>query len=242
LGLGETLIDTNVAKKVQIAKTLGDGYDGVGIYTNGMLLTAELSLELLESQLDTLIISLDGITSDTQEIIRIGSDVHIIIDNIIQFIRLRKSNKNYSTKIVIRFTEQKINKFQWGKFCNFWKNKIDLDKGDLILNYPVHNVGNMKETFTPEKYGIMGMKCKEVYDKIIVFSDGGIGLCCGDQFGKYENGNIFGNNPIELYNRGNFIHYRKEMEKGNILELELCSKCSVAHSILKKREISKSGR
>ncbi|MEA2104351.1 MAG: radical SAM protein [Candidatus Cloacimonadota bacterium] len=237
LGLGETLIDKDVAKKIQLTKTLDGGYKGVGIYTNGMLLTTKLSLELLEAKLDTLIVSMDGITKNTQEKIRIGSDVNMIIYNIMQFIQLRNSSKEYSTKIIIRFTEQDINKYQWRDFYIYWKKRLDFNKGDLILNYPVHNVGNMKKSFTPSRYDIAGIKCKEVYDRIIIFLDGKIGLCCGDQFNKYENGNIFESDPIELYNKGHFTHFRNEMDKGNILGLELCSKCSVAYSILMKKEV-----
>jgi len=237
LGLGETLIDTNIVQKIQLAKTMDGGYQGVGIYTNGMLLTSKLSLELLETKLDSLIVSIDGITKDTEEKIRIGSNVTKIIDNVTQFIQLRNSSKEYATKIIIRFTEQDINKYQWKDFYIFWEKSIDFNKGDLILNYPVHNVGNIKKLFTPSKYNITGIRCKEVYDRIIVFLDGKIGLCCGDQFDRYENGNIFENDPIELYNKGNFTHYRNKMDKGNILELELCSKCSVAYSLLMKKEL-----
>jgi hypothetical protein len=95
----------------------------------------------------------------------------------------------------------------------------------------------MKKSFTPSRYDITGVKCKEVYDRIIIFLNGRIGLCCGDQFDKSENGNIFENDPIILYNKGNFSHYRNVMDKGNILKLELCSKCSVAYSLSMKKKL-----
>jgi MoaA/NifB/PqqE/SkfB family radical SAM enzyme len=237
LGLGETLIDTHVVQKIKSAKTINGGYRGIGIYTNGILLTPELSLKLLNAGLDSLIVSIDGITKDTEERIRIGSNVIKIIDNVEQFILLRNSSQEYTTKIIIRFTEQEINKYHWRDFYAFWEKRIDFNKGDLILNYPVHNVGNMKKSFTPSRYDITGVKCKEVYDRIIIFLNGRIGLCCGDQFDKSENGNIFENDPIILYNKGNFSHYRNEMDKGNILKLELCSKCSVAYSLSMKKKL-----
>ena len=239
LGLGETFIDPNLSKKIEIAKSIDSGYPGVGVYTNGMLLTDKIAIELLNAKLDSLIVSIDGFTPETQEKIRIGSDVKLIIRNIENFINLRNSSDKFLTRIVLRFTEQNLNRNQWNDFYNFWKVKINFDKNDIILNYPIHNFGNIKRNFTPKKYCMTGVKCKEIYERIIIFSDGEIGLCCGDQFGNYMNGNIYKNDPIEIYNSGTHFHYRDKMDKGKILELELCSKCSVAYSILEKREIKK---
>lgn len=236
LGLGETLIDRDIAKKISISKTIGNGYKGVGVYTNGMLLTKELTKELLEAKLDSLIVSIDGISKETENVIRVGANVEKIIENIENFIYLRNSNDIYKTRIIIRFTEQDINKFEWYSFYQFWKKKLNFEKNDLILNYPVHNFGNLKEKINPEKFNLQNIKCKEVYERIIVFSDGEIGLCCGDQFGYYKNENIFEHDPIEIYNRGMFSKYRAEMNKGNILELDLCKNCSVAYSIISKKE------
>ena len=234
LGLGEMLLDKEIAKKVQLCKNLG--FKGIGVYTNGMLLSKKVSKELLEANLDSLIISIDGISEETENIIRVGAKVDKIIKNIDDFIQLRNSNKKFETRIIIRFTEQEINTSEWELFYELWQKKLDFEKQDLILKYPVHNVGNIKKLFTLQKYNMKGIKCKEVYERLIIFSDGEIGLCCGDQFGYYKNENIFEHDPIEIYNRGMFSKYREEMNNGNILELDLCKNCSVAYSIISKQE------
>ncbi len=236
LGLGETFIDNNLSKKVDMCKTIGKGFKGVGVYTNGMLLNKKVSQELLDVNLDSLIISLDGISKETEETIRVGADINKIITNIEDFITLRNMNKEYKTKIIIRFTEQAINRLEWNSFYKFWENKLEFSKGDLILKYPVHNFGSKEKQIITETYNIKGLKCKEVYDRIIIFSNGEIGLCCGDQFGFYKNENIFDDDPIKIYNRGNFNIYREKMNKGNILDLDLCKNCSVAYSIISKQE------
>ena len=69
-GLGEPLIDKNVHEKIKIAKEMG--FLGTGIYTNGTLLNEKKSENLLDAKLDSLIISIDGFTSKTQEAIRVG--------------------------------------------------------------------------------------------------------------------------------------------------------------------------
>lgn len=218
LGLGETLLDKNVVNKIRYAKNWR--FKEVGLFTNGMLLTKVTADRLINAGLDVLICSIDGFHSSTHEEIRSNSNLNRIIRNIEYFIKERDH-----TKIIIRFTRQHLNYLEWSSFRNFWKSK--LRKGDLVLKYDVHNAGrNIKVS----KQDFIS-KCSEVYKRLIIFSDGSVGLCCGDQFGHYEIGNILYSDPVELYNTPIFQHYRKEMNKGNISRLYLCKDCTVAQSI-----------
>ena len=71
----------------------------------------------------------------------------------------------------------------------------------------------------------------------MIFSDGSLALCCCDQFGHYDIGNVLDDDPIELFNSKYFTQYREKMKKGKILNLELCKNCSVVYSIT-TREIN----
>jgi sulfatase maturation enzyme AslB (radical SAM superfamily) len=226
LGLGETLLDKDVANKIKIAKRYQ--FKEVGLFTNGMLLNKTMTDNLLHAGLDVLICSIDGYTDKTQKTIRKESDLKKIIKNIDYFIKQRKE-----TKIIIRFTRQELNKQEWPEFFDFWSKK--LRKNDLVLCYDVHNAGrNIEIDQSKLKKKV---KCSEVYKRLIIFSDGSIGLCCGDQFGYYDIGNILNNNPVELYNHHVFQHYREEMDKGNIAKLDLCRDCMVAYSINNSEQI-----
>ena len=232
-GLGETLLDKYINKKVNIAKELG--FRGVGIYTNGTLLNYKLSQKLLDSNLDTLIISIDGFTSETQKAIRIGSNLDQIILNVEQFIALRESNKS-KTKIIIRFTKQELNKHEENGFYNFWKSRINSSYNDSISIYNVHNFGrhvlDFKKELDDDLLNKIGkLKCPEIYERLMIGSDGSVSLCCGDQFGHYDIGNILEEDLMKLYNSENFIYYRELMSKGRILDLELCKNCLVVYSI-----------
>lgn len=230
LGLGETLIDQGVIEKIKIAKKYG--FKDVGIFSNGMALTSELSIELLKSGLNTFIFSIDGFLKETQEAIRVGSNLDKILQNINNLIEQRELLKSDS-KIIIRFTKQKSNEDEWGNFKNFWSLK--LKKGDAIFCYDVHNVGHVIENEIDRT--ITNPMCSEVFNRMIIFSDGNVGLCCADQFGHYNIGSILETDPIELYNHELFKHYRNEMKKGNILDLELCKDCTVAYSTLKSNHL-----
>jgi len=229
LGLGETLMDTKIIDKIRIAKRYK--FSEVGIFSNGMNLTERTALRLLYAGLDSIVLSIDGFKKETEESIRIGSNFERIVENIDSFIEIRKA-LNAKTKIIIRFTKQEKNKDEWLNFLEFWSGKLSKDHGDAIFSYNIHNAGD--ETIKNESSRNIpteNLKCPEVFNRMIIFSDGSIGLCCGDQFGHYDIGNILESDPIELYNHKLFQHYREEMIQGNISNLELCKSCTVAHSI-----------
>lgn len=228
LGLGETLIDPSISTKIKIAKNYG--FKEVGIFSNGMALNKNVTLDLLNAGIDVFIFSIDGFTNETQESIRTGSSLDKIIKNIDNLIEQRSTS---NAKIMIRFTSQEKNIEEWNDFKNFWSSK--LRKGDIITKYNIHNVGHIVENEVDKT--IKNLKCREVYNRMIVFSDGKIGLCCADQFGHYNIGNILETDPIELYNHELFKHYRKEMDNGNIANLELCKDCTVAYSTLNAEHV-----
>lgn len=237
LGLGETLIDKEVCKKIVIAKRMH--FKGIGIFTNGELLTEKISECVLKAGLDSLIVSIDGYTDKTQKSIRKGSNLHNIIKNIDDFIYIREQS-NIKTRVIIRFTKQSLNQNEWEDFYNFWKNKLDIKYLDSIFCYNVHNFGGnnyyLQEDDIVKHNNISdSSKCDQLYDRLTIFSDGSLGLCCGDQLGRNKIGNILDNDPIILYNESKiFNKYRKKMESGKILELELCRQCSVPYSVTTK--------
>ena len=238
LGLGETLLDKEVVKKVVLAKQYG--FNGVGIYTNGSLLSPQMSEDLINSKLDSLIISIDGITPDTQERIRPGSNTDKLINQIRYFIKIRKQISG-KTRLILRFTKQKINKLEWPSFYNYWKNQLSAEYNDSIFCYHVHNCGDMVNNYKAlhiDNNNFNNLKCPEVFSRMIIFSNGDIGLCCGDQFGNYKIGNIFYEDPLILYNHKIFKKYRKTMIEGNILKLKLCKNCTVMYSIYSRKHFN----
>ncbi len=236
LGLGETLIDKEVCQKVFIAKKMH--FKGIGIFTNGELLTEKISECLLKVGLDSLIVSIDGYTDEIQKSIRKGSNLNKIIKNIDDFIYIREQSK-LKTRIIVRFTKQFLNQNEWGDFYNFWKNRLNVKYLDSIFCYHVHNFGGNNSYLREDdivKHNILNnFKCDQLYDRLTIFSDGSLGLCCGDQIGKNKIGNVLNKDPVILYNESQiFKEYRKKIETGKISELELCRQCSVPYSIATK--------
>jgi MoaA/NifB/PqqE/SkfB family radical SAM enzyme len=87
-GLGEPLLHPNIAEIVGKYKSSGPS---VGMVTNGMLLTKDISRELILKGLDQLVISVDAADASLFAEIRKGGDLQRILENIRTMNELKKS-------------------------------------------------------------------------------------------------------------------------------------------------------
>ncbi len=230
-GLGEVLLDKNIHTKIKMAKDMG--FNGVGFPTNCTELCEETSMRLLDSGLDTLILSIDGTTKDVHEKIRIKTNFANVVKNAKKFIEIR-NNLNYKTRILVRFIYQDDNMHQWDEYQKYWNLYIDKDRNDGVLRFDVHNWGNadiLKNTILQNKNNSdchEPLYCEDLYDRLMIRADGTLLLCCaGDT--DIKSSNAFQRNPIELFNSEPFIKYRKAQDSGVLHELPPCNTCSIVH-------------
>jgi MoaA/NifB/PqqE/SkfB family radical SAM enzyme len=142
-GLGEPLLDRGLPEKVKIAKDMG--FKGTGFASNCTHLTENISLELLDAGLDSIICSIDGINKETHEAIRVGTDFDQIVSNVQRFIGLR--NKFGKTRVLVRFIRQEKNRHEFDAFKAYWKAKLDSELGDDVLVFDVHNWGEKLDNY-----------------------------------------------------------------------------------------------
>lgn len=104
-GVGEPLLHKDIASMVKIAKKTGK-FKKVEFISNGSLLTPQLSERLIASGLDTLRISIQGISSKKYKEV---SGVNIDFDNLIANIRYFYENKK-QTKLFVKVLDIALEK------------------------------------------------------------------------------------------------------------------------------------
>jgi len=228
-GWGEPLLDRGLANKVRKAKRFG--FKSIGFATNCTELDKQAAHAFITAGLDTIICSVDGITKATHEAVRVGTDFDKIVHNIQQFIALRSLLGR--TKVVIRFIRQKANEHEWEPFKKWWEKRIDRSYGDTVISFDVVDCDN-KVTDYKGKDVLKGVKgpmiCDQINNRMIVFSTGDVTLCCGDDDGRFNLGNVLDTDPMEIYNGNTFTYYRNMMKEGRIISLEMCSGCTIPRS------------
>jgi MoaA/NifB/PqqE/SkfB family radical SAM enzyme len=105
-GWGEPLLHPKLSDMIQAAK---DENCRASLTTNGVLLTRNMSEELIKKGLDTVAISIAGAVRGTHESIRRGSHFEQIIDNIRTLANLKLKMRSKTPKIVLSFLMTKIN-------------------------------------------------------------------------------------------------------------------------------------
>lgn len=105
-GLGEPLSHPKIVEMVAQVKAQGAR---VELITNGTLLTARRSKQLIDAGLDTLWVSIDGARPESYSDVRLGAQLSKVIENLDRFRRTRRPAHRPVPEIGIAFVAMKRN-------------------------------------------------------------------------------------------------------------------------------------
>ena len=233
-GLGEPLLDPYLFERIKYAKK--KGFRNIAISTNADLLGKDKQKKLLETGIDTVLFSIDGVKKEIHEGIRRGVIFERVVENCQSIIKMRDEG-NYKTRFVLRFIRQERNKDEWEEFQKLWKPKLSKAKNDLLIRYDVNTMGG--EVYSKED--LIGKKnedpeiekkpCHMPFDRLIVLNDGSVPLCCEDTpKARYCLGNVKDKSPIEIFNCEKINRIRQLHLEGKKNVLDICKGCTVLYS------------
>jgi len=245
--LGEPLLDPHIFKRVKYVKE--KGFKNIGISSNMQLLTHRYQKLLLESQLDNLIVSIDGVKKETHEKIRKRTTFEKVVNNTLEIIEMRNKG-GYSTRFLLRFISQDANRGEWEPFKDYWSSKISFEKGDFITAYKAHSwagqVAPKSGTFSKKDIinnnhldpEIEKMACPDIFNALYILVDGTVPLCNEDWLHpNFKFGNVANRSPLDIYNDPKFQRIRKIHKDGNKNKLPMCNECTVHYSVKEKEVI-----
>lgn len=70
---------------------------------------------------------------------------------------------------------------------------------------------------------------------MIIFLNGEVALCCGDEKAVHNLGNIFIDSPADIYNGPIFSEYRQLMSEGRLTDIDYCKNCQIILSRMEKQ-------
>jgi len=226
----ETLLNPNIAEIINLSKTVADK---VRIITNGSMLTKEMADSLIKSGLDTMTISINGL-SDNDYFENTGTKINFddFCSNI-RYLKEQKTNMQIHIKI-IDYMIKEPNKQK--KFFSIFS-----DLGDVLT---IEHLGKLNknidyEDFTDKDYEFNVNNMNRQIDRNIItcpisfyalniHEDGNVAPCCGP-FIKYPVlGNAFAESLIQIWDNSKNLQYKMLFGYKTIPE---CSNClSVKYS------------
>jgi len=225
-GHGEPLMNNQFSKMVSYAKK-SDKIETVDTTTNGICLYPQFNLELIESGIDRINISINGL-SDEQYFKFAGTKVNFnkLIENITHLYENRKQ-----CYIFIKINGDTISKEEEQKFL-----KIFEPISDAVA---VEKSMGCWQGFEPkgfirseENVGIYGqalekeaLVCPYLFYSMMVNSDGMVSACFLDWNRQLKVGNIFDNCVYDIWNGKPLNSLRKFMLEGKRRLHSYCNTC-----------------
>ena len=95
----------------------------IWLHTNGQMLNEKNSKRLIENGLKKLNISIDAVTKETYEKLRVGGSYEKLLKNVETFLKLKKQYNAKYLRVRVSFVEQKENFHEKKVFLIFGKIK-----------------------------------------------------------------------------------------------------------------------
>jgi len=224
---GESLLHQDIVKMIKYAK---DKKLRTVLHTNSTLLTAPLSEEIINSDLDEISLSLDGYTKEIYEKIRVNGDFEDTFNKIRDFLIIRKKlnkKKPYSIIQNINFAAgfQKETKILRESFVNRFKGALP---DEFRVSFSHSLGGAMEENdnfhFTISKNG-QYRPCIFPWFTSSITWDGKVVPCCVDFKGTLEVGDITKEKLSDIWNNEKMITLRSRLINKDALQNKVCGKC-----------------
>jgi len=207
--------------------------------TNGHFLNGEKEAdEIINSGLDEIIISIDGVDSETYGKYRVGGDFEKVTAGVRLLTSQKRKQKSLTPIIDLQMLLTRDTEGQIEKMKEFARHL-----GADILSLKTLQVTNLEEAegFLPEdtskwRYQRAGDKlktrsknhkgCRRLHYSLVINSDGKFSPCCFDKFGKYSFGELSENGTLaDIWRGENSKRFRIAL-LNNSHAFDICENCS----------------
>lgn len=207
--------------------------------TNAHYLTDENAKRTIESGLDRLIISIDGVTQDVYQQYRVGGNLDRVLEGARRIMKWKKQLKSRTPFVVFQFLVVKPNEHQieevkklaleigvddvWFKTAQVYDYKNDPNQLiPTISKYSRYRKDNKEEYQLKNK---LNNHCWKLWHANVITWDGVVVPCCFDKDAQHQLGDLKGQSFREIWKNKNYQTFRKQLFAGRE-HIDICSNCS----------------
>lgn len=212
---GEPLLDKHLSEKVEKLRPVNE----VGISTNGQLLSMAVGKRLLQTGLDSIILSIDSLKKEVYEAIRVNCEFETVMQNAHDFILMRNALKS-NCQIWVRMIRQESNKEEWPAYEKYWKGL--LRSSDRVDYRNLHNWGAQ---LRGADVGVDNKPCVALWSLMCIFADGSVPMCNVDYNKKYPLGNVRDSTIKELW-QSKLQNERRALHLSGDRQIPICKGCT----------------
>ena len=185
--MGEPLLmGDRVIRMMTYAKE--KGLAEVILNTNATFMTPDLIPKLIDSGLDKIILSLDAITAETYDRVRIGGNLTKVMENIHAFLSIQAARNTRKPELVAQFIVMDENEHETEQFKEYW-----LSQGVIVKVRPklgwghgvkAENLETMREEVSRD------FACAWLTRTVSIHWDGTFAQCDADHEGEFSPGDL----------------------------------------------------
>lgn len=206
--------------------------------TNAHYFNDQIIRQTIESGLDSMIVSLDGVTQEVYETYRVKGNMNMVIEGLSRFMEIKREYKSKTPLIALQFLVMKHNEHEIGQVKKLVK-RIGADRL-LLKNIEVHSLEEAKQwlpvndqyrryQFDGQTYEVKNKNkksCPRPWLSTLINWDGQLVPCCFDKNGNYSMGHIEGNSDFDQIWRGNeFTRFRERLTRDR-QSIDICRNCN----------------
>lgn len=208
----------------------------VSTSTNAHFLNETVSRKIIESRLDHIIISVDGMSQKTYEKYREGGKLERVQRNLVRMVELKKRMNSRIPFVTVQFLVTSANEHEMLALEN-WKEKVGFDevrfKSMQVTNLtsknsllPKNAKYNRYTAFNSNGYQVKKKvkNCSRIFTTMVINYEGILLPCCFDKKGDYPFGNIKDLEIQEVWKTEKFQKFRKEVLSPDS-GFEMCNNC-----------------
>jgi MoaA/NifB/PqqE/SkfB family radical SAM enzyme len=191
--------------------------------TNANRMTPDISRELVNSGLDKLTISLDGVTKETYEKVRCGSNFERVIGNVNALLEAKKAAGAALPLVTLQIIRMDITADEIDAFVETWQDRVDY--------VSVTNIGATTADSQVLSHSLREEKrkslrpCRQIWQRLSVLWDGTVTVCCNDFDGFLAVGKVGETSLRELWHGEKLSNLRARHKKCRFENL-ICDSCS----------------
>lgn len=190
------------------------------LFSNGSVLDGDKIDKIIESGLNDVKFSVDGVKKETYEKIRKGLNFEKTVSNILALINRKKELKSLSPCVSVVFVRSAGNMEEEEEFKKFWNGRAD----KIVVSFD-DNRNDTADISSVKKSSAKAYPCLRLWRELVVTSDAKVALCCVDFDGSAVVGDFSKQTLEEIWNSEKFVKIRKKHLLYKTDEIPLCRKC-----------------
>lgn len=240
--LGEPLLHKRILDIIGYAKEKGLS---ISIISNGLLLTKEIADAFIKTKLDRITFSIDAVTEETYDKIRINSDFNRVHENIDYLINKKKELNAKFPIIQTSMVIQEKNQAEYEDFIVKWIDRVyqvyfqrEFEDSEDCMG---RQISARKEI--PKLNNTNRKPCYYLWQLMVIYWDGHVTICPPDDFGMLTMGHILESSLYDIWHSKQYNELRRKHISNDIKDKNPCLDCDYWRGyILKNKNVNFRGR